>query len=171
MPYINKGRFWTYGVKTRDEVDALTGMSTGDTVFCSTFKRPLTYDGELWMCNDFVKLKSAAVVTLVPGDMVRVAAGASGRCEQTTNASEIKAQGIVVWGGADGDKIGIAIGGIYESLSNTAPSIGYMLISDATDGEADATSGSGVGRFGNWLEATGAGGTAMLWLKPGMEFN
>lgn len=156
MPYISKGRRYTYGVKTLEELRTLTGMSTGDTAFCSDNFRLMTYDGELWMCNDFIKLTNTSAVTLVPGDVVIVSSVSANSCTRTATAGSALVLGPVVFGAANNSPVAVAIYGIYDVKSLTSTNHGDFARTAASASFGDSTTIMGQGVFGVFVSSNAA---------------
>lgn len=169
MAYINKGRRYTYGVKTLAELRVLTGMSAGDTAFCSDNFRLMTYDGELWMCNDFIKLTNASGVTLAPGAVVIVATTANS-CERTTTAGNAKVVGPVVFGAANGSPVAIAIYGIYDVDATTSTNHGDFARTSTTAGRSESTATMGSGVYGIYVSSNAAAGLAKCFIRSKPEY-
>ena len=57
------------GIKdTLAQVKLLASPEVGETVFCRENGRVLTFDGELWMCDDFIKSYNATAGARAQGD-------------------------------------------------------------------------------------------------------
>ena len=115
MSYIDKGRRFTYGVKTLlSDVSAIASPSAGETVFCSENKRMMTYDGYVWMCSDFVRLTNGSGGTLNTGDVVIVSTSTASGVTTSTTIYDNTVLGPVVFGNTNGNYVTVAISGIYN---------------------------------------------------------
>lgn len=175
MPYISNGQRWTYGVKTLSELDSLTGMVTGETVFCSDAKRPMTYDGDVWMCGDFVKMTNSSGGTLGRGDVVVVDTAEESATTTTTNADD-NVLGVVVFGATNTNPMAVAIFGLYDVKTDaTTCTPGDYCKTDNVAGWTQTTTTMGTGFFGIMTEqksAAGSGGELhRMWIRPTIEMN
>ena len=115
MSFIDKGRRFTYGVKTLlSDVSAIASPSEGETVFCSENKRMMTYDGYVWMCGDFVRLTNSSGGTLNPGDVVVVSTTTVSAATTSLTIYDNRVLGPVVFGNTNGNYVAVAISGIYN---------------------------------------------------------
>ena len=158
MPYINKGRNFTYGVvSTLSNVDSLVSPSAGDTVFCLENNRMMTFDGQVWMCSDFIKLINASGSTLTRGDVVVVSNSTVGGVSTTSTSNNRLVVGPVVFGATVNNPMAIAISGIYSvriADSTNAADIAYTSI---TSGAATSTTSTSTGLFGVFVEQKSSG--------------
>jgi len=169
MPYISKGRRYTYGVKTLEELRTLTGMSTGDTAFCSDNFRLMTYDGQLWMCNDFIKLTNGSGVTLAPGAVV-IASTTANSCTTTTTTGDELVIGPVVFGAANGSPVAIAIYGIYDVDATSATSHGDFAATSTVAGRSTSSGTMAAGTYGVYVASNAAAGLAKCFIKSKAEY-
>lgn len=172
MSYIDQGRRYTYGVKnTLADVAAITGMSTGDTVFCSENSRMMTYDtNNIWMCNDFIKLTNNSGVTLAKGDVVIVDTTTAGSVTRTTTQGNPLVVGPVVFGNANGSPVAIAIFGIYDVRTNGSTNAGDYALTSTTIGAGDSTTTMGDGFFGVYVAQNGAAGLTKCFIRSKPEY-
>lgn len=170
MSYISKGRRYTYGVKTLAELRVLTGMSTGDTAFCSDNFRLMTYDGQLWMCNDFIKLTNVSGVTLNPGDIVAQSITTARSCVRINTAGVARLTGPIVFGGANNSPVAVAIYGIYDVNATTSTNHGDFANSSTTLGQATSTTTMTAGVFGVYVSSNAAAGLAKCFIRSKPEY-
>jgi hypothetical protein len=162
MAYIANGRRYTYGIKnTIALVAAITGATAGDTVFCIQNNRLLTYDGQLWMCSDFIKMTNGSGVTLSRGDLVVMSTTAN-TITRTTTAGAISVVGPVVFGNTAGNPVAIAIFGVYDVRTNDTTNAGDFATTSTVNGRATSTTTMGSGVFGIFVEQIGVGLTKCL---------
>lgn len=171
MAYISKGRRYTYGVKsTLSAVSAITGASAGETVFCEENFRLLTYDGQLWMCNDFIKLTNGSGVTLATGDVVVVSTTTAGTVTRIGANGSALVVGPVVFGNTNGNPVAVAISGIYQVRVNAATNAGNYASTSTTLGQARTNLTLSAGIFGIYVEQTAAAGLARCLVKSKIEY-
>lgn len=121
MAYISKNNGYTYGIKTLAQIEALTGMQTGDTAYCTSNSRVMTYDGNFWMCDDFVVMVNRSGLTLNQWDVVIVESSGittEASCNTTISAGSPKVAGVVVYSSINGSNCVIAIKGNYKANSS-----------------------------------------------------
>lgn len=169
MAYIAKGRRYTYGSRnTISQVAAITGMASGDTVFCLENDRLLTYDGQLWMCSDFIKMTNGSGVNLSRGDLVVMSATAN-TVTRTNVAGSISVVGPVVFGNTAGNPVAIAIFGVYVVTTVDSTNAGDFATTTTSTGRATSTTVMGSGVFGIFIEQRGTGNTKCL-LRTKQEY-
>jgi hypothetical protein len=172
MSYIDKGRRYTYGVKsTLAAVAAIVNPSTGDTVFCSENNRMMTYDtNNIWMCNDFIKLTNNSGVTLAKGDVVIVDTTAAGSVTRTTTQGNPLVIGPVVFGNDTTRPVAIAISGIYDVRTNGSTNAGDYALTSTTIGAGDSTLTMGDGFFGVYVAQNAAAGLTKCFIRSKPEY-
>jgi hypothetical protein len=170
MSYIANGRRYTYGIRsTLNQVSAITGMAAGDTVFCAENSRVLTYDGQLWMCSDFVKMTNGSGVTIPRGE-VAVMSTTPNTITRTSTASATSVLGPIVFGGAPGASVAVAIFGVYAVLTNDSTDAGDFAITTSPVGRAQSTTTMGSGVFGIFIEQRATAGLTKCLLKTKQEY-
>jgi hypothetical protein len=162
MSYIKTN--YTRGIVST--LSALAGLPTltppelGETAFCSENGRLMTYDGQFWMCDDFIKLTNNSGAIRNPGD-VMIFESTSGAVPNlaniTTSLSNELVAGVVIYTSFINSPVVIAYKGIYRiKCVFTAPAtnIGYRVrtSSSATFGDANNTT-TNAGIFAYTLEA------------------
>lgn len=153
MSYIAKGRRYTYGVKsTIAQVSVISNPLEGETVFCLENSRLLTYDGTLWMCNDFIKLINGSGVTLSEGAVVIASTSTAGTVTRTTTQGDPLVIGPVVFGSIAGGSVAVAISGIYNVNTNGSTNAGDFALTSTSLGLGDSTTTLGDGFFGIYVE-------------------
>ena len=139
MAYIGLNNGYTYGIKTLTELTSLIGMSTGDTAYCTTNNRIMTYDGSFWVCDDFVVMVNRSGATLNQWDLVVVQQGGTTTeisCTTTTTIQSGRVVGVVVYPANSGSSCVIAIKGNYSVNVASNTSLGSQLTTSATAGKA-----------------------------------
>jgi len=105
------------GIKdTLAQVKALPEPEVGETVFCKENGRVLTYDGDLWMCDDFIKLTNGSTSTRSQGEtmVIPFVSGAGGTAIPTSNSYDTRVIGVNVYSTLAGAPMAIAYKGIYK---------------------------------------------------------
>lgn len=175
MAYIGLNNGYTFGVKTLTQVQALTGMSTGDTCFCSTNNRVMTYDGALWVCDDFVVMINRSGATINQWDVVIVQQGGTTTeisCTTTTTSSNPLIVGVAVYSATNGSNCVIAVKGNYQVNVASATSLGADLTTSGTSGKAEANTGLfSEGVFGYATSSSVGAGTINCIIMPKKELN
>jgi len=118
-----QGYVWNKTGYSRGTVETLAGVSTlpspkiGETVFCNENCRILTFDGDLWMCDDFIKSINGTITTRVQGDAMVFdsTVGSAKRVIQPTTTGDPKFAGIVAFSAAAGAPIALAYKGVYKT--------------------------------------------------------
>jgi hypothetical protein len=176
MAYIASNNGYTYGVKTLTDLISLTGMSTGDTAYCTTNNRIMTYDGTFWMCDDFVVMVNRLGVALNQWNIVIVQQGGTSTeisCTTTLTSGNPLVVGVVVYPAANGANCVIAIKGNYSVQVTGTVNLGDQLTTSATSGLAQKnTGGFSEGVFGYATTSAGSlGGLINCIIMPKKELN
>ena len=172
MPWIDNGKYYTYGKKTLSQIDSITGMVRGETVYCTDHNRIFTYEDD-WMCSDFIRLENGSGGTLNRWDVVinEPGAGVTVTCDTTTTAGNGQVLGVVVFGGSAGSQVVVAIKGNWRANCDEAIDIGDALTTSTTAGEAQLNTGSYYGGVFGWAtETTGAAGPVDCIITARKEF-
>jgi hypothetical protein len=175
MSYISNGQDYTYGLKTLATIQALTGMQTGDTCYCTDYDRIMTYDGSDWMCDDFVKLVTDSAV--VQWDIVVVSNGGTASqvsCQTTSISANGRVLGVVVnsAGASAGGTVVVAIKGNWRVNVRASTANGSPLTTSASSGKAQELSvASYFGVFGFATSSSAAAGTISCIIIPKKELN
>lgn len=169
MPYIgNRGKF-TYGLKTIAQIDAITGMQAGDTVYDTTNNRPTRYTGSVWTNADCIVLTNRSGVTLVRGDLVIVSPNANAIRRTTTSGNPLVV-GPIVYGGADLSEVAVAISGIYDVNLTAAGTARDGVITGTTLGRGRGTNNFAQdGVFANILNTGAGAGLHRCFIRPHAE--
>ena len=169
MAYTANGRRYTYGSRTTiNQGAAITGMVSGDTVFCRENDRLLTYDGQVWMCSDFIKMTNGSGVTLSKGDLVVMSTTAN-TITRTNVAGANSVVGPVVFGSTAGNPVAIAIFGVYVVTTVDSTNAGDFATTATSNGRATSTTTMGSGVFGIFVEQRVTGNTKCL-LRTKQEY-
>ena len=175
MAYIGLNNGYTYGIRTLTELTAITGMSAGDTAFCTTNSRIMTYDGSFWICDDFVVMVNRSGVTLSQWDVVIVQQGGTTTeisCTRTTTEGNPLIVGVVVYSATNGSNCVIAVKGNYSVNVSTAVSNGADLVTSTTSGKAKTNSlAFSEGVFGYATQSIAGAGTINCIIMPKKELN
>jgi hypothetical protein len=159
MSYI-KTKYSRGNVALLSDLPNLANPKQGETAFCSENGRLMTYDGQLWLCDDFIKLTNNSGATRSAGDVMifEDTSGVVANLANTTNAlSNERVAGCVIYQSLANNPIAIAYKGIYKIKCNfVAPTtnIGYRVRTSSSPsfGDANAITTSG-GIFAYTLEA------------------
>ena len=145
------------GIKdTLAQVKALPLPETGETVFCKENGRVLTYDGELWMCDDFVKLINGSTSIQPQGAVMVIpfGSGAGGSVLPTSNSYDTRVVGVNVYSTAGGAPMAIAYKGIYKVrlIYFSTPSVigGFIRTTSAGGGGYAEINATVTGGFFGW---------------------
>ena len=135
---------FTYGVKTTTEIEALTGMVVGDTVFNSDFNKVEYYTGDIWTNDDCYVLTNNTGSAIPKGYIVSPSTTTAGGVIITTSSAWARAIGVVVRGGATGagEKIVVANTGVhYVYMVSTVTSVttAHVATIASTDGQVNTT--------------------------------
>jgi hypothetical protein len=151
----------------------LPNPQTGETVFCTENYRVLTYDGALWMCDDFVRLTNGTGGTRSAGDLLVHDTGTYGNVVVTTTTQLPRVAGPVVYTSTAGSPIAIAIKGRYkckvdfsQSGITTIGGRAYTYSAGALGAAVDTVATPIVTGFYGWilekLDTSGTGVKNML---------
>jgi hypothetical protein len=153
------------GIKdTLAQVKLLASPELGETVFCKENGRVLTYDGQLWMCDDFIKstnigVNSGVAPTSYQGDTMVFWVGSTtiSKVIRSNSTGNTLLAGVCVYTSLPNEPIAIAFKGIYKVklLYYSSPTaIGGMIRSStaAGGGFSEMTTSMTNGVFGWTLE-------------------
>jgi len=104
-------------VATLASVAALPSPKVGETVFCAENRRILTFDGDLWMCDDFIKSINGAISTRLQGDAMIFdnTIGSVKKVIPPTVTGDPRFAGIAAFSAAPGAAIALAYKGWYQT--------------------------------------------------------
>jgi len=104
-------------VATLAGVAALLMPKVGETVFCAENRRILTFDGDLWMCDDFIKSVNGAISTRLQGDAMVFdnTIGSVKKVIPPTVTGDPRFAGIVAFPAVPGAPIALAFKGQYQT--------------------------------------------------------
>lgn len=155
MPFLSKGRYYTYGVKTLAEIEAIAGQVVGATVFCSDNFRIHIWDNEgVWMCCDYIKLYKNNADVYERGYFVLIDDSASFAVIPESGQSTLeKSLGMVqfVGGATVGSATAVAFRGFSKAFLDEAS------VSHGDNWLADATKEYEINGNGNTFGASGKG--------------
>lgn len=166
MAHISNGQGYTYGLKTFAQIQALTGMSTGETAYCTDRNRVLTWDGTFWMCDDFVVMRNRSGSTVNQWDVVIVQTGGTTTeiaCVRSATPGDPRVVGVAVLSAADGALCCIAVKGNWRVNVRTTTALGSDLTTSTVLGPAQVNAGSfSKGVFGFATTANAGPGTGTV---------
>jgi len=132
---------YTYGALTNAQINALTGMSAGDTVFNTTSQMLEIYSGNLWVDERSVEFKVKEGITCQYGNTMMTNASA-GEVELADEANQERFCGVVVKG-PTGGFVSIAHAGRVEVIAGSSIQSGRFAEIYSTNGKInDNTSGT-----------------------------
>ena len=168
---------FTYGAKTLAEINALTGMQEGDTVYNTTWQIIEIYSGTNWVNNQSVEWTTRNVAeipkpgTIPSGDRsgdpypvdggYNIAQNSNGKCE-LGNADQddhlgCKIRGISTSGA--GERIVVAFSGKWPMFLENKAEKGSYIVIDSTSGNFRALlpgTGAGSDHVGTCVEQDGS---------------
>ena len=173
-----QGYVWTNTEYSRGIVDTLAQAATipnpiiGESVFCNENMRMLTYDGELWMCGDFIKCLNTSGSTRQQGDPMVVKNSTTGTLPEVivpSSSGSALFAGVVAFASASNAVVALAFKGIYKckisffsnGISNT---VFELLRTSSTGGLETIPSAVGVsaGHIGWIIEQPSSSVTPQL---------
>jgi hypothetical protein len=157
--------YYTYGIKTTTEINALTNLQEGQSVWNSDLSKPeyVVNDGGtlLWVNEDCVVCLNNQGSAISEGDLVRVnnstAVPSTSIVLQTNSpiGNRWLQFGVVFRGGANGSKVVVAQQGLYKvkfrnAGAGTIATSGNIVIYSATAGQVNqvASNVTGSSAFG-----------------------
>lgn len=131
---------YTYGALTNAQINALTGMSAGDTVFNTTSQMLEIYSGNIWVDERSVEFKVKEAVTCQYGNTMMTTT--NGEVELANEANQGRFCGIIVKG-PTGGFVSVAHAGRVEAIAGTSiVSSQFAEIYSSSGKITDNTSGS-----------------------------
>jgi len=126
-------------------IPSLIPARVGETAFCRENGRLMTYDGELWMCDDFIKLTNNSGAIRSPGDVMifETTPGTTPKLANVTNTlGNDFVAGVVVYQSNIGSPVALAYKGIYKincAWGVTPTTIGFIVRCGSTNGVGNLT--------------------------------
>jgi hypothetical protein len=153
---------FTYGIKTTAQINALTGIKEGQSVWNSDIKKPeyvVSVAGSLfWTNEDCTIMYNASGATISTGQVVRIntATGSpvTASCNIARSGEDDWMCGVVFRGGAANSYVVIAQQGKYKVLmvSGQTAVRGNLVTLSTTTGSANRTTAGSTGVFGVQLQ-------------------
>ena len=117
---------------------SLPSPQTGETVFCLENNRVLTYDGEIWMCDDFIKMTNNSGSSCIAGDLMEFATSGSFSAIRVTGGT-VRVIGPAIYPAAIGAVTAVAFKGIYKIkivnvVAGPASTIGWKVSASGVPG-------------------------------------
>jgi hypothetical protein len=157
--------YYTYGIKTTTEINALTNLQEGQSVWNSDLSKPeyVVNDGGtlLWVNEDCVVCLNNQGSAVSEGDLVRInnstAVSSTSIVLQTNSSLDNRwlQFGVVFRGGANGSKIVVAQQGLYKvkfrnAGAGTVATNGNIVVYSLTAGQVTqvASTVTGASAFG-----------------------
>lgn len=142
----------------------------------------MTYDGELWMCDDFIKLTNISGRTVNVGEIMVFASTSSttpNQADVTTTLGNLLVAGVVMYQSLNNAPVALAYKGIYKidiQVFSVAPvRMGYVVRcgSTAGGGKGNLTNDAGTssGWFAYTIEVPAAVGLVKCLLRNKVEYN
>jgi len=144
------------GIKdTLAQVKALLSPEVGETVFCKENGRVLTFDGDLWMCDDFIKLTNGSNATQLQGATMVIPQGSVNNVVvPSSNSYDTRVVGVNVYTTLAGAPMAIAYKGIYKVklVYFSTPSVigGFIRTTSAGGGGCSEISSFVAAGFFGW---------------------
>lgn len=169
-----QGYVWTNTEYSRGIVATLAQVATlpnpvmGETVFCNENMRMLTYDGELWMCGDFIKCLNTSGTTRQQGDVMVVKNSTTGILPEVVLVAQTGSAlfaGVVAFASANNSAVALAFKGIYKTsitiFSNGFSGSAFEPIRTSSTGGMETTPTAALPSAGHcgWLVEEPATGT------------
>lgn len=145
MSILNR---YTFGEKSTSDIDALTGMVQGDTVWNTDHYIEEYYTGDCWTNDQCCTM--VASETIDEGEIVAI--DTSGEAELMSTGNNEQGIGVCVHGGVATDTISVQMHGVARCLAGVNLVFGQYATADATPGETNDTTSAGTGTFGRILE-------------------
>jgi hypothetical protein len=161
---------------------SLLNPEQGETAFCSENGRVMTYDGELWMCDDFIKLTNISTRTVNAGEIMVFASTSSTTPKQatvTTLLSNPLVAGVVPYPSVNNAPVALAYKGIYkidiQTFIVTPVRMGYIVRCGSTTGggKGNATNdigGNTAGWFAWTVEVPASVGLVRCLIRNKVEY-
>ncbi len=164
----SKTRYSRGIVSTLSLVNTLPSPQTGETCFCSENGRVMTYDGQLWMCDDFIKATNSSGSARSVGDLMVWVNTSGTTTEVTTSTSAFTlTAGVVVYNSNSGSPVALAHKGIYRVNIQVVPPtynrLGFFLRLNTTTAGAGTlvSTSASTGIIGWNVEVLGGSGLGL----------
>lgn len=153
---------YTYGKRNNTDINSLTGMSIGDTVFNYDTQLVEIYNGVLWVDERSVMYKIAGTEVVSLGECVKT--NTNGEILRTGASDKNKFAGVVTRGGSSTGYATVAFAGKVQVLAGASIVSGQSLVL-YTNGRVndDSTPGSSV--LGWCMESKTSGNLAWMALQ------
>ncbi len=138
------GSTYTHGTKTRTQMIAISSPTAGDTVYCSTYKRPFYWTGNSWQCGQTVEVQSADSSDIEEGHVLIFAVDEVSCVELCEVADFTRVAGVCVIGGDEDDYITMAVKGIWNCKIDGACASGNYVTAEGTAGIAESQGTAGA---------------------------
>lgn len=158
---------YTYGSKTLTNINALTGMTAGDTVYNTTWELMEVYDGNIWVNDTGIAIQSDGTDVIGPGNAVSLDS-TSGGIKLASSTDSAIYMGVVVRGSSNsaGTWLFMAFMGKYQIKLDSSGAIDsgdHILL--GTNGILDTTNFSiNAYSCGKTLEDVGGNGVRDVWV-------
>jgi len=154
---------YTYGARTEAQIDSISGMRAGATVFNTTSQYMETYNGRVWMDERSVCFKVASEPgTVVKGQLLKTSS--TGEVQLAVSGSQAEREkfcGVATRASVSGF-VPVAHCGKVKALAGGTIVRGRGVIIDGTAGRFDDNSSPSNGTLGMTLESGSSG--ALLWI-------
>ena len=161
MSILNR---YTFGEKTTSQIDSLTGMVQGDTVWNTDHYIEEYYTGDCWT-NDQCCIMVASA-TIDEGECVAIDTSGEAALMSTSNNEE--GIGVCVHGGVTNDTISVQMHGVAKCLTSSTVVLGQYATNSSTAGAITDTTSAGTGTIGRVVEG-GTSGTLVRVLLSFIE--
>ncbi len=154
---------YTYGARTEAQIDSISGMRDGATVFNTTSQYMETYNGRVWMDERSVCFKVASEPgTVAKGELLKTSS--TGEVELAVSGSQAEREKFcgVATRASVGGFVPVAHCGKVKALAGGTIVRGRGVIIDGTSGRFDDTTSPANGTLGMTLESGSSGN--LLWI-------
>jgi hypothetical protein len=181
MSYI-KTKYSRGIVALLSTLPTLSNPEQGETAFCSENGRVMTYDGQLWMCDDFIKLTNISGRTVDAGEIMVFASTSSttpNQADVTTNLGNLLVAGVVMYSSTNNSVVALAYKGIYniniQVFTVTPVRMGYVVRCGSTAGGGKGNLTNDAGTSSGWfawtVEVPASVGLVKCLIRNKVEYN
>lgn len=154
---------YTYGKRTTTQIDSLTGMSIGDTVFNTTSQLLEIYNGILWIDERSVMFKIDAGESIAVGNTARTLT--TGEIEKASSSDKNSFCGVVArLNSGEPTHAAVAFAGKIQALAGQALVSGQSVVL-YTNGTINDDSTPGASVMGYCMESVSSGNLAWIALQ------
>jgi len=157
MGYISNGQDYTYGLKTKANMEAITGALEGETCYNTDYDRVHVYNGSFWMHEHLIEMTNNSGLTVSEGDVMILDTTQNGSMLRPTAIDQV-IFGVVYEGGADASQVTLTMCGPCRINCNAAPNAGDQFVTIANSFAVTTDGVGNVGRGGCITDDSGGAG-------------